>query len=271
MSNPAAGPVHLDDSDLLALVDDELTPMERDVRLVHVARCDACAQRLQALRRRASGFSRLLADVQLPDDFVYPRLPEPSRVTPITAAPSLRRTGWTHSAWARAAVIALVVIVPFATVAPLRAWALDRLGAAWGEVRDAFGGADEPSAPTPPPAAPAAVPAAEAPVSGSTVFFTPAPGRFVLDVGAAQASGTLTLGRAEGSEGSAEVVGGATETPLVSESGIRLLNTAASTASYRVLLPATVARVRVRVGGGPPIDLTAADLARGRVVELAAP
>lgn len=268
MSNPAAGPVHLDDSDLLALVDDEFTPMERDVRLAHVARCDGCAARLQTLRLRTSNLSRLLADVQLPDDFVFPRMPEPSTVIPITALPP-RRT-WMHSAWARAAIIALVVIVSFATVAPLRAWVMER----WSDVREMLGGRDAapaPAAPASQPAAPASQPAAPEPqpAGGATVYFTPASGRFVLTVSERQASGTLTLGRAEGSEGTAEVIGGATETPLVSESGIRILNTHGSTASYRVLLPSSVARVRVRVGGGAPIEVTADELARGRVVNLA--
>lgn len=266
MSNPAAGPVHLDDTDLLALVDAEFTPMERDVRLAHVARCDDCATRLQTLRLRTSNFSRLLADVELPEDFVFPRMPEPSRVTPLTPlAP--RRTGWVHSAWARAAVVALMVIVPFATVAPLRAWAMDRLGAAWSEVRELFGGDDAPAAPTSAPASPTPAPAEE-PASGATVFFTPAPGSFVLVVSERQAAGTLTLGRAEDAEGSAEVVGGATETPLVSESGIRILNAPASTASYRVLLPPTVTRVRVRIGAAPPVEVTADELAAGRVMEV---
>jgi hypothetical protein len=72
------------------------------------------------------------------------------------------------------------------------------------------------------------------------------------------------------SEASAEVVGGETETPLVSESGLRILNAPGSTASYRVLLPPSVTGVRVRVGPAAPVEVTADDLARGRVVELGA-
>lgn len=266
MSNPAAGPVHLDDTDLLALVDAEFTPMERDVRLAHVARCDDCATRLQTLRLRTSSFSRLLAGVELPEDFVFPRMPEASRITPVTPlAP--RRMAWAQSAWARAAIIVLVVIVPFATVAPLRAWAMERLGAAWSEVREMFGGDDAADTPAPAPA-PATPAPAEEPASGATVFFTPAPGSFVLVVSERQAAGTLTLGRADGAEGSAEVVGGATETPLVSESGIRILNAPGSTASYRVLLPPTVTRVRVRIGAAAPVEVTGDELAAGRVVEV---
>ena len=270
MSNPAAGPVHLEDTDLLALVDGEFAPMERDVRLLHVARCDDCAGRLQTLRLRTANFSRLLADVELPEDFVFPRMPQASPVIPITALAS-RRTSWTRSAWARAAVIALVVIVPFATVAPLRAWVVDRLGAAWSEVRGIFGADDGAAAPAAPVTVPATPAPAEEPASGATVFFTPAPGRFVLVVSESQAAGTLTLGRAEGGEGSAEVVGGATETPLVSESGIRILNAPGSTASYRVLLPPSVSSVRVRIGPTAPLEVTAADLARGRVIGLGSP
>ncbi|HYR07935.1 MAG TPA: hypothetical protein VEQ60_09210 [Longimicrobium sp.] len=269
MSNPAAGPVHLEDTDLLALVDGELAPMERDARLLHVARCDDCAQRLQTLRLRTSNLSRLLADVELPEDFVFPRLPEAAPVIPITS-PASRRAGWTRSAWARAAMIALVVIVPFATVAPLRAWVVDRLGAAWSEVRGIFGADDDAAAPTVAPVQTTPAPAEE-PASGATVFFTPSPGRFVLVVSESQAAGTLTLGRAEGGEGSAEVVGGATETPLVSESGIRILNAPGSTASYRVLLPPSVSSVRVRIGPAAPVEVAADDLARGRVIELGSP
>lgn len=265
MSNPAAGPVHLEDSDLLALVDEEFAPMERDVRLAHVARCGDCAARLQTLRLRTANFSRLLSDVELPDDFVFPRLPEPSRATPVIPMET-RRRGWTHSAWLRAAVIAAVVIIPFATVAPLRAWVAD----VWSDVREMFGGDGDAAAPAAAPTPPAGgtAPAAGEPATGATVFFTPAAGRFVLVVSERQGAGTLTLGRAGGAEGSAEVIGGATETPLVSEAGLRILNAPESTASYRVLLPPAITSVRVRIGNAPPVEVTASDLADGRVIEV---
>lgn len=266
MSNPAAGPVHLEDSDLLALVDQEFAPMDRDARLAHVARCGDCAARLQTLRLRTANFSRLVSEVELPEDFVFPRLPEPSRATPAIPLAS-RRRGWTHSAWLRAAVIAGVVIIPFATVAPLRAWVAE----VWSEVRQLFGGDGDAAAPAAAPTAapaPSPAPAAREPASGATVFFSPAPGRFVLVVPERQAAGTLTLGRAEGAEGSAEVIDGATETPLVSEAGLRILNAPESTASYRVLLPSSITSVRVRIGTAPPLEVTADELASGRVLGL---
>ena len=58
--------------------------------------------------------------------------------------------------------------------------------------------------------------------------------------------------------------------PLVSEAGLRILNTPGSTASYRVLLPSSITSVRVRVGAGAPVEVTAEDLSNGWVVELGA-
>jgi hypothetical protein len=268
VSNPTAETRHLDESDLLHLVDGDLPPMERDVYLLHVAQCEACAEQLQTLRRRTSNLSALLAEVELPDDFVYPRMPE----RPATVHPLLpQRGGWMRSGWARAAAVVLLVALPFAGVAPLRAWAMDRLGAAWSEVRGLFGGDSDAPAPTPQPAPAPAAPAAPAETAGSTLFFTPSGARFALTIGSAQAGGSLTIGRAEGSEGTVEVTGGTSETPVVSESSVRIENEAASTASYRVLLPPSVRTLTVRIGSASAVTLDAAVLAAGRTMDLSAP
>lgn len=271
MSNPTAETRHLDESDLLHLVDGDLPPMERDVYLLHVARCEACAEQLQTLRRRTSNLSALLAGVELPDDFVYPRMPERPRAPAATVHPLLlQRGGWMRSGWARAAAVLLLLALPFVGVAPLRAWAMDQLGAAWSELRGLFGGeADAPAPPPPATTTPApAAPAAPAETAGSTLFFTPSGARFALTIAAAQAGGSLTVGRAEGAEGSVEVTGGTRETPIVSESSVRIENDAASTASYRVLLPPSVRTLTVRVGSAPAVTLDADALAAGRTIDL---
>lgn len=267
MNNPVAETRHLDESDLLHLVDGDLPPMQRDVYLLHVAQCEACATQLQTMRRRASNLSALLAEVELPDDFVYPRMPERPRAPAVNPL-LLQRGGWMRSGWARAAAVLLLAVLPFVGVAPLRAWALDRLGAAWSEVRGLLGGDADAPAPAPSAAPAAPVEAAPAETAGSTLFFTPSGERFVLSIGSAQAGGTLTVGRAEGVEGSVEVTGGTRETPVVSESSVRIENAAGSTASYRVLLPPSVRRLTVRVGSAPPVTLDAAELDAGGSIEL---
>jgi hypothetical protein len=69
-------------------------------------------------------------------------------------------------------------------------------------------------------------------------------------------------------DGSVEVIGGTRETPVVSESSVRIENSATSTASYRVLLPPSVRRLTVRVGSAPPVTLDAGELDAGGSIEL---
>jgi hypothetical protein len=92
---------------------------------------------------------------------------------------------------------------------------------------------------------------------------------FVLEFAARQAGGTLTVRPDPGSEVAVEATGGGGAPLLVLPGGVRIRNTAASTASYRVALPPGVRRVRVRVGGGAETVVGRAGLGpEGTVVEL---
>jgi hypothetical protein len=59
------------------------------------------------------------------------------------------------------------------------------------------------------------------------------------------------------------VRGGADESPLVTGSGLRIVNTTASAATYEIAVPASVRRVVVRVGGEPAVELDAGQVAAG--------
>ena len=93
---------------------------------------------------------------------------------------------------------------------------------------------------------------------------------FVLEFATRQAGGTLTVRPEPGPEVAVEAAGAGGAPLLVLPGGVRIRNTAASTASYRVALPPAVRRVRVRVGGGAEVVVGRAGLGPGgRTVELA--
>lgn len=89
------------------------------------------------------------------------------------------------------------------------------------------------------------------------VRFVPVGGVLEVELAHAPAGGALELRVVEGAEASAQVVGVA-EAVVVLRGGVRVLNSAGSTARYRVAVPEHVTEVRVRVGGGEarsfPVD-----------------
>jgi hypothetical protein len=96
-----------------------------------------------------------------------------------------------------------------------------------------------------------------------TLRFTPTPGDFMIRF-PADASGTLSLERSDGTEAELRAVGGAPET-VVTATSLEIQNAGAG--RYELRLPAAVAGVWVQVGdratavAGTQID-------RGTVVEL---
>jgi hypothetical protein len=252
MTDTSTAP-HLGDSELLHLVDGDASAFELDRWAQHVLACGGCSRRLEVLRRRTARLSALLSDVQPPEGFAYPEL---SDVPPAWRRRRTRDSG-SRTQWMRAAVVALALIAPLALVQPLRAWVADQFSAGWGRVA-ALAGGEQPDG-APPPAAPA---------PRSRIWFTAVGPEFVIEIASAQPDGRLILRAAQGSEGSLEVVGGAGETPVLIQGGVRVLNGPHSHASYELTLPHSLERVRVRLGGEPWAVLSHQEIARGRLLEL---
>ena len=175
------------------------------------------AQRLSALRREA--------DHPVPP-IVFPA----ERIASATRHRTIVR-------WRAAAAIALFAVAVVG-VRPVRAWILQAARVLW----SAASGAPRTAGP----------PVARLP-DASTVTFSPPSGVFILRVAQPQTGGTLTIETT--SEASASASAGAGQGGgelVVLPDGLRIVNESASTASYVVRLPATVARIEVGVGAAAP-------------------
>lgn len=245
---------HLDDGALVRLIDGEAADDERAGVEAHLAACPVCAARLGSLRRRSVNLGLLLAR----GDFAVPAPPS-APADEMAARREARRTSppAASRAWLRAAAVVIGVGL-FSS--PVRAWFRDFLGGA---------GSGAPVAVQPAPA-PAPVPVEGAQPASARVRFTTQGEEMAVEIAHPQAVGALVLSTAASSTATAEVraPAGAPADLLVLPTGLRIANSAASVAEYHVAVPATVERVRVRVGTAPAITVPAAELGQGRRVEL---
>lgn len=255
MTSTSLAGEHLPDGEIVRLLDGELSPAEREHAEAHAAACEACGARLRQLRARATRLAALLGE----SDWKVPAAEVPDEL----ALRRARRAGAALRArpWMRAAAVVALLLGMGVVATPVRAWVAEWVEEQWSRL---FPPREE-------AAAPVALPSG-GPRAGSRVQFTPAGETFTLELTAAQAGGAVEVRRAGTALATAEQVGGATPAELlVLPAGVRVQNSAASTASYRVTVPASVRIVRVRVGSAPPVVLDAARLAAGARVELRAP
>jgi hypothetical protein len=247
---------HATDGDLIRLLDMETTTADAELG-AHVTDCAECTARLGQLRQRSKRLGALLRATDRPPV-------DARRIRPPfdeLGVARLRARRHAMRPWMRPGVRAaagLLLLAGVAAASPAaRTWVLERVA----RLR---------ARPAPPSARP---PASQAPRGsvGATVFFAPpAGGELAVHFDERQAAGTLELVSGNDDRASAQVAARAgTEALLVLPGELRVRNGPASTADYRVTLPASVRRVRVHVGpGAPPIVV---DLQAGsrRVVELA--
>ncbi len=249
---------HLDDSALVRLIDGEAADDQRAGVEAHLAACPVCAARLGSLRRRSVNLGVLLAR----GDFAVPAPPSApaAPVDELAARREARRTAPVSRAWLRAAAVAALVIGAGLFSSPVRAWFRDLLGGA---------GSGAPVAARRAPA-PAPAPVAESPSTGARIHFTPQGEELAVEIAHSQAGGALVLSTTTSSTATAEVRAtiGALADLLVLPTGLRIANSGRSVAEYHLTVPATVRRVRVRIGAAPAIIIPAAELARGRRIEL---
>ncbi len=226
---------HLEDGDLIRLLDRQASPEEHRGILAHLSACGECAARMEALSEQSEILSRFIGELDAdaaPDELTRARALSAARHARARRAAN---RGGLSAGVARAAAVAAVAAVVTLSVSPLRAWVADR----WA----ALAGGGEAGAPVP-------VQPLEL-ERGSVIRFEPAGEIFVLELEHAQAAGSVTLELRDLDQASAQVLNGATEEIIALPSGLRVENTAASTASYAFTLPANLRLIQIFAGGRP--------------------
>jgi anti-sigma factor RsiW len=240
---------HPSDAVLLRQLDGALGEQVTGRLTAHLERCQACRRRSAALRAQSAAAAEYLRS--LPDGADTAAAARMRARTATRVAESRRaRVGRQWRGWAAAAATAGLVMLSLG-VDPLRAWVLARLGIG--------------SAPTAAPAGarPVSLPPVIVGSDGSVVSFPTASSTFELVVQEAQPSGEIRVQVRAGDRVTAQMVGAGGESMLVLPSGLQIENSAASTASYRISVPASVRVIVVRIGGAPsqivPVDATRGD------------
>ncbi|HET7464820.1 MAG TPA: hypothetical protein VFJ82_26490 [Longimicrobium sp.] len=261
---------HLDDGDLLCLLDGEADAASRVDADAHLRACPACRERMERYRTRRDRLAQLLARADFavpasaPPSSASPRDTDDAKVIPLRPRAARAPARVVNRPWLRAAAVVLLLIAAAAVATPARAWI-----AAWiGRQVDRVTHESQPAPPRSRVAQTPAPPAAPQP--SAQVRFVPAGGELRVDVAHTQASGALTLVRVDGPAASAEVLGPQSVELLVVPSGLRIRNTAAASADYRVQVPDGVRHVRVRIGGGRETVVDRAEIeSAGRTIPLA--
>ncbi|HEY0153078.1 MAG TPA: zf-HC2 domain-containing protein [Longimicrobium sp.] len=241
---------HPDEAKLLGLMDGALDAGERAWAEAHVRECASCRADLDGLRRRLGRLDALLARTDFP-----PPAARGAKVVPLR-----RRTPPAARAWLRAAAVLLVVLGAAALATPARAWMAEWLLG--------YGGSPGQRA-NPAPAAQGAAPALDSRQSSQVRFAATGPS-FTLWIESPQRAGSLLVRTTPSGAATAEVVAGTGNAELlVVPQGLRIRNVPGSAAEYRVVIPASVRTVRVRLGQAPALLLRTAEIgAQGTTVRL---
>jgi hypothetical protein len=247
---------HADDAILTRFVDGESLSEER-AAVAHAVGCDDCQARIDKIRQRRARLSEILATTDAPAVTV-------PNVTDILAEAERRAGGAASSTngsrrargrrpTRRAVVVSLVLLSGAALAAqPMTKWVLAR----W-------------QRPAPREHAPKTVADSPTAAAAATIAFVPQSSEFTIRFDAVPALGTLTLVSDTGSKVTATITTGAgDEGFFVLPDGIRIKNTTASRATYRVSVPAALHRVRVQIGTGATAATVVVGLEPGRTHNL---
>lgn len=224
--------LHPDDGGLVRYLDRACEPDEHGAIAEHLAVCAACTGQIEVLSRRSAALSALLrvADPPVP---AAVRSPRPAR--------RFRLARWTGSWPLRIAATVTLLAATAAGVSPVRAWITERSRLLWTLIT------------TGRPAAPDTPSQASIQADGS-VSFQPATDVLVVQLAGRQAAGTLVIEGGLDSNASITVSGGSTgENLIVLPSGVRIVNSAASRATYQIRLSAGISQVLVEIGGEPAV------------------
>lgn len=216
----ACGEPHLEDGELVRLMDGELGAGERSIAEAHVAACGRCRIAHDRIAERTALVSSVLAlidDVRACNDAGAVRSTEFGRAS---------RAGWLKAA----AIAAMVVAIGALGSSNVRGWIVER----WEAVLASVAGSSEPAADTVSgPPGPAAVRAR----------FVPHSEALFVRLENNAAGGVLTVEISEDESQSVVFMSEAEEGVLVLPTGLVIQNAPGSRADYRLLVPPTVTTV----------------------------
>jgi hypothetical protein len=283
-----AGAAHLDDADLLRLMDGEQAPDHKPGLAAHVIGCARCADAAATLQRDAATVRAWLELAAFETDFgdgsaagaamenaaadgaaaervsagddaaagaAAGERPAAVRAPRARPRPRSGRMPFPISPWLlRAAAIVLLVAAPVAAIPSLRGAILDALSG---------GGNGGPAA------APAAGPDVDAAVQPDVagVRFEPAAGSFTVTIDAVQPRGSLYVLPAGGREALLHI-GDPGTGAVVAPRSVVIRNASGSSGSYTLRVPAGVTSVTVIVAGNRLAVLSRDSIAAGAEVPL---
>jgi hypothetical protein len=227
---------HPDEGALLRYLDGQLLASEIENVQEHLSTCITCAARNEEIRRTLSRVTVALREMDTD--------PRRSRTRDIR--------------WLAAAA-AVVLLALASSVAPVRAWILNRTQALWEAVV-----ASEGATTTIPDTAHVVEP------TTASVSFVPTTDVFILEVTARQVVGSLTVEIGDNDTATATIAGnGQNEELVVLPNGLRIVNAPGSVATYVVQLPAGLSQIEVALAGEPPVVLDRSGGRREWVIPLA--
>jgi len=227
---------HIDDGDLIRLLDGECPTEEAGQIRAHIEDCSECSENFHTLKNASERFSSLLAEL----DVSAPReVGKGSDVGTTSGPPESRRFRFfSPRVLSAAAVLAAMVLVLAAT--PARAW----LFRGWEALRSLV------TSETNDVPVETAAPEATGPEISSVIRFTPRGPTFRLEFTNRPAAGTVVLLFDSVATASAGLVGGdGTEGIILLPYGLRVHTSPSSTASYELRLPMSLSSAHVFIAG----------------------
>lgn len=241
---------HASDAELVRLLDGAVGAEQARVQ-AHADACAECAQRLGRLRRRATGLSLVLTD----GDDVAALDRRAAGLAAGFGATVPRRPPVRLPGYLRVAAVLVGLLALGWAVQPVRAWIVAR----W----TALTASDVVLRPAPR----SQIVAPPAPEPATSVAFVPGAADFVVAFDIRPAGGRLEVRHSAGERLTFTASGRADVLVLPDE--LRIRDAPASTADYRVELPAGVTRLRVRVGERTVLDVVPSPNTAGWTVDLA--
>jgi hypothetical protein len=215
---------HVEDGDLMRLLDTECSDQEDRMLRMHLAACADCKKRHDRIARLSQRFSALLFQLEEP---------VPRDITPVPESRKAQTRPDVKPWWSRrvlrvAAVVALI-LAGAAAVTPVRAWVIDAFRSILGA---------DASAPV------------QQQTPGSLVSFVPSGSEFLVEFLEQQSTGVLRVYVDTTDAASARIIGRAAgEGFLVQSAGLTIRNTSESSVSYELRLPRTCETFEVRIAG----------------------
>ena len=240
----APGP-HAEDGALVRLLDRETTATEQAHLVMHLETCERCRARKDALAELSREVSLALArSDEAPRAFTRARR---GRISPAV---------WRW--WPAAAAVVLLLGGTMAVAAaPVRTWIVAR----WTGLRETL---------HLPKSGPAQTPARDQ-LQAGMVSFVPETDVLTVRIASRQAEGSLVLEGSTAATASVTVRGqGEHEAVVVLPDELRIANTGASRATYRVTLPTRLKQVVVVVGQDRPVVSAPVPPGDSMVIDLGA-